>query len=208
MEIVKKVTCYGIRHGDREKDSDGKGLDDLSETGFVQVRISARKHLAKLNPVLAVYSGANRTLQTVQTALSAIGREDTPVQMEQGFNFNTHDEDEATGDMLNHLYLNPPLPTRQQTVAHWMEWAPKGAFFLRGQISLALIVVARNLNDGDVFLAGSHSPTLELAAPDTMAMLRLDVADIVCYEIGFDKKGFGHILSAEHLPCPSAGPDS
>lgn len=201
LKIVRTVTGYVMRHGDRLKDAEGKGLDELSEAGFAQVARSADCHLKGVKIVKAVYSGANRAKQTVETALNNIGMEGRlPVHMHQGFNFNAHDEDVPSGDMLNHLYNHPPKGA--EILSNWFAWAPQPTFFLRGQVTLALIMTGEHMLDGEAFLAGSHSPTGELAAPDLAAVGRMNVADIIKYAIGYDEQGFGHVLTAEHLLCP------
>ncbi len=195
MRSIKTVTAFGIRHG--EKKGDG-----LTERGFQQVAASALKYLSDVRPVLALHSGWHRAQQTVETALAIIGSDSIPTRFEQGFAFSMSEEECLPGPTVLDLYNNPPKPIEEQTVQDWLTWCT-GADVLRGQVAITLIHVARSLEDGDVFIIGSHSPTIEMAVPNPAEFNRLNVADIVRYDIEFDDNtGFGTIVSAQYLKAP------
>ncbi len=195
------VNFYVMRHGK-------KGGDRLTEEGFQMVQRSAQMHLSGIPIHAALYSGMNRTLQTVNHALNVAGAADVPVEIDYGFGYSWAIGDPNCSVYKRAEYRFDPLPNDQsvlKTVGDCLKYWPPSRIY-RHRIRGALLSQAEAMsfrfpdNDTVNVLVGSHSPTAEMAAGYDFP--RLQEADIVLYVINiFDNVEPGFV-DAHYLACP------
>ena len=182
------VYFWVIRHGQRDGDKDA-----LTEKGFEMAKAAAKANLSNVRFDAAFYSGMQRVKQTAETVLSTLGQ-NIPLVAEQGFGFGwAADEKRWPYKEANTKVEAAKAAGVQDTADLWLEnWPPAlmvrgrllGTLLLRAQL-LATTNKAGSLN----VLAGSHSPTSELAALDPKTAARLRETDIMHYVVEVGDEG-------------------
>ena len=182
------VHFWVMRHGQRDGDKDA-----LTDKGFEQVKASAKHNLSNVKFDAAFFSGMHRVKQTAETALGTIGQ-NIPLVAEAGFGFGwAADEKRWPYKEANTKVEAAKAAGAQDTADLWLEnWPP--ALMVRGRLLATLLFRAQllaNANKAGTInvLAGSHSPTSELAALDPKATARLRETDIMHYVVEIGDEG-------------------
>ncbi|MGB7218602.1 MAG: histidine phosphatase family protein [Vicinamibacterales bacterium] len=182
------VHFWVIRHGQRDGDKDA-----ITEKGFEQVKTSAKANLSNVKFDAAFFSGMHRVKQTAETALSTIGQS-VPLVAEPGFGFAwAADEKRWPYKEANAKVEAAKAAGVQDTADLWLEnWPP--ALMVRGRLLATLLFRAQLLAGSNKagtinVLAGSHSPTSELAALDPKTTARLRETDLMHYVVEVGDEG-------------------
>jgi broad specificity phosphatase PhoE len=184
---MQTVHYWVIRHGQRDGDKDA-----LTDKGFEMAKAAAKANLSNVKFDAAFFSGMHRVKQTAETVLSTLGQ-NIPLVAEQGFGFGwAADEKRWPYKEANAKVEAAKAAGAQDTADLWLEtWPP--ALMVRGRLLATLLLRAQllaNANKANTInvLAGSHSPTSELAALDPKNTARLRETDILHYvvEVGDD----------------------
>lgn len=195
----RTVTIDIMRHGQKDGDA-------LTPLGYEQVRAATRLHVLGMPPPLYVhYSGAVRTLQTINTVVETAGWENVRCNPDQGIHFDYSIA--VTGGIDAYNAAEAKItenwgPRCVQTVSMWLATYP-GSLILRGQVRYFLVWFASVMSDGAYSICASHSPTSELACVEPVAMPILNEADIVRYTLRTDEAGLMQVVGSEYLPCPA-----
>jgi len=194
------VHFWVIRHGQRDGDKDA-----LTEKGFEQVKASATHNLGNVKFDAAFFSGMHRVKQTAETVLSTLGQS-VPLTAEQGFGFGwAADEKRWPYKEANARVEAAKAAGAQDTADLWLEnWPP--ALMVRGRLLGTLLLRAQSLAAASKanainVLAGSHSPTSELAALDPKTTARLRETDVMHYAVEVDADG-AKLVKSEVLRAP------
>lgn len=207
--MSEKIRVYFdcMRHGQKEK-------DQLTGFGVHQVEASTEANLAGRRYLMAFYSGATRTKQTVETALSALAGNGTLTpRAEEGFGsawaldprWPFESADQA---VKAHRYGDGSLP-----VDLWLQFWPV-ALAIRGRFlgtlerwtlyaAMRAAEGGSPVGDGVRFLVASHSPTAELACLDPSTTPCLGLADGItyCLEVSLNTLEM-ELISSEVWRCP------
>lgn len=182
-EGTMRIRFFGMRHGDKKGDT-------LTDKGILQVRASAKMHLAGIKFDLAIHSGMARAEATVRTALDEIGQDGVEVIKDLGFGYAwlVGNKDSVEFPIERKDLPECPVDPSLRTMAEWFKaWPPALAFAYRVQGALLshAVGLATALPKQDVInvLIGSHSPTIDTAAGLYDSYFpKLSEADIVVYE--------------------------
>jgi broad specificity phosphatase PhoE len=204
------VNIYLIRHPEH--------LDNvLTDLGKEQIRESANRLLSSIGFDIAIHSEVPRALRTVNLVLETLKQTSVPVlQRELGFDWAIADSElppyAESGGRPDYeaareaIVAKRGADPRRHLVSDWFELCPR-MLALRGSVRTTLLDVARELNRDANILAGSHSPTGDLAVIQPRKTFCLGLADVMKYVVEVNTSGRPQLVASENLSNPWREPD-
>lgn len=190
-----KKTVVIIRHGNKEGDA-------LSPLGIAQITALAN-FLATfgLHFVAAYWSGAQRTLQSIQVVAETLGlNRMLPIRDERAGM-----EDMLAADSAGFMaeFKEASAKIKQicdpgpATVAEYLAYWPT-ATLLKDRLESLMQEAIADLNPGEAVIIGSHGPTAELAVLNPEACAALAEGDAIIYSFDMD----GNMIASCRITNP------